>query len=141
MSRVTAGAPVLGRHADTTGAQRHLRSSQALDEMPTAMEYLISLLHDACSWEKYKISSKNNIINHLPTFAGHFTWNHRRAPGQMAGIHSSADQSASQPLAHVESTGFNLLFIRMTVYFLMALPIICLLSFCPKNLGKAKPGF
>jgi hypothetical protein len=30
--------------------------------MPTAMEYLISLLHDACSWEKYEVSSNNNAI-------------------------------------------------------------------------------
>jgi hypothetical protein len=64
MSRVTAGAPVLGWRTDTTGAQHHLKSSRALYEMPTAMEYLISLLHDACSWEKYEESSNNNAINH-----------------------------------------------------------------------------
>jgi hypothetical protein len=55
-------------------------------------------------------------IRHKPTFAGHSTWNHRRAPGQTAGIRS-ADRSASQPLARVESTGFTLLFIRTTFFW------------------------
>jgi hypothetical protein len=68
--RNSQGDPVLGWCAGTTGAQHHLKSSRALYEMPTAMEYLISLLHDACSWVMYELSSNNNASNTINIHKG-----------------------------------------------------------------------
>jgi len=55
----------LGNVVAVKCAQRHLKSSRALYEMPPAMEYLISLFHDACSWVKYELSSNNNANTNI----------------------------------------------------------------------------